>query len=624
MVEGTRITLNDKETIPIENIKVGEEILSFNLNTLQKSQKYDNLLKMKTNSFNGVFNEDLVKSVWKNTADEYYLINNKLKITKDHIVMAKRDITYYWTIVENLLLNDYLFTELNIFERIFSIEIIKEKVKVFNLEVNRVFNYFANSYLIHNGSPCLTCLGCGTLTSLDFVFAPQKIASYGYLSDTTNNWTSIRNSSETLQVINGNTWSDSTDQNTFGSLPDLITKIESDSGDNKEDWKYSRKVYLFGTDPQYSARGALPIFNTDDDVEFYVKIKRVGNNGFSNGVGNPNYNLWGIGIMRKFNSFVDGYSPKNVNTTQTSETDRWITDNNDAAPYALQPQESNINSLIFQNNNIMIRLLGDTNLYSKDIEVPFYGRLNAAVSGSSSGIEIKDFHGRSGDISSILTDYKIIGANGDIHIPINVTGATYNSNIYTISTASNITGDENQYVGFTKLPGDFTSKLGGNRGQPSGMGYNYNKSYGTTTGGESPSEGNFGYASRAGGSGSTDFIGNPVKSSKINYTDVDAIINVGGIIGFEITSNASVETNRLSGDSIRLITFYGKAPAGTKTMLLEKELPELYFDKDNKLYPISNFNSSSTVDGAWAPLVFDSTSDGTTSRDITLEIVNSI
>ena len=174
VVEGTKITLNDKETVPIESIKVGQEVLSFDLNTLQKSQKYDILVKMKTNQFDGVFQEDLVKNVWKNTVEEYYLINDKLKITKDHIVLAKRDETYYWTKVEQLLLNDYLFTELNIFERIKSIIIVKEPVKVFNLEVNRVFNYFANSYLIHNGAPCSACAACGfqsftlTLTSLPY------------------------------------------------------------------------------------------------------------------------------------------------------------------------------------------------------------------------------------------------------------------------------------------------------------------------------------------------------------------------------------------------------------------------------------------------------------------------
>ena len=56
VVEGTKITLNDKQTIPIERVKVGQEILSFNLNTLQKSQKYDTLVKLKTNNFDGIKN----------------------------------------------------------------------------------------------------------------------------------------------------------------------------------------------------------------------------------------------------------------------------------------------------------------------------------------------------------------------------------------------------------------------------------------------------------------------------------------------------------------------------------------------------------------------------------------
>ena len=95
--------------------------------------------------------------MYENTVDEYYLINNKLKITKDHIVLAKRDETYYWTKVEQLLLN--LFFQIYFVQWInnHSIIIVKEPVKVFNLEVNRVFNYFASSYLIHNGAPCSAC-----------------------------------------------------------------------------------------------------------------------------------------------------------------------------------------------------------------------------------------------------------------------------------------------------------------------------------------------------------------------------------------------------------------------------------------------------------------------------------
>ena len=43
VIEGTKITLNNKETLPIEKIKVGQEILSFNLRKLKKEKKNDTL-----------------------------------------------------------------------------------------------------------------------------------------------------------------------------------------------------------------------------------------------------------------------------------------------------------------------------------------------------------------------------------------------------------------------------------------------------------------------------------------------------------------------------------------------------------------------------------------------------
>lgn len=162
--EGTMITLKDKTSKPIEEIIIGEELLVFDLETLQKSQKYDILVKLSTNDFRGIFQDSVVKNIWTNTSDKYYLINKKLKITGDHILLANREDKYYWTKVEKLELGDLLFTEMNIFEYIHSIEIINEKIDVYNLEVNTYYNYFANSYLIHNGAPCSACDACGEIT----------------------------------------------------------------------------------------------------------------------------------------------------------------------------------------------------------------------------------------------------------------------------------------------------------------------------------------------------------------------------------------------------------------------------------------------------------------------------
>ena len=142
VVEGTEITLNDYTKKTIEEIFIGENVLVFDLETIQRTQKYDILLKLKSKNFQGIFKSSLVKNIWTNRVEEYYLINDSLKITGDHILLCHRDDTYFWTKVEDLLINDYLFTEKNIFEKIIKINKINESINVYNLEVNSYYNYF--------------------------------------------------------------------------------------------------------------------------------------------------------------------------------------------------------------------------------------------------------------------------------------------------------------------------------------------------------------------------------------------------------------------------------------------------------------------------------------------------
>ena len=295
VVEGTKITLNDKETIPIERIKVGQEVLSFDLNTLQKSQKYDILVKMKTNQFDGVFQEDLVKNVWKNTVDEYYLINDKLKITKDHIVLVKRNNMYYWTKVEQLLLNDYLFTELNIFEKISSIIIVKEPVKVFNLEVNRVFNYFANSYLIHNGAPCSACLACGN----EFYFfgnsSPATVAynSLSYYGGDTSNVPSI----SIFQVPVG---FNKVHFEIYGADGGLNNSSVTSGGNSQDD--HGRGAYIRG---HFKIRDDA--FDTSD-VYLHIGVGETWEEVSDTDSSYTTFNGGGAGSNRTDNSQSDGYN----------------------------------------------------------------------------------------------------------------------------------------------------------------------------------------------------------------------------------------------------------------------------------------------------------------------------
>lgn len=501
----------------------------------------------------------------------------------------------------------------------------------------------------------------------NFIFSPLQIASHDYKDDDghLNNWISIDDTDDhdaTDTVTSLSKWNDGSDQigllnkeilsrlfNIFkefhqGQTPSATNDVYKYNGSNipiSETWKYSRRVHLEGDDvnPAYSSRGVLPIFNSKNDVKFYVKIRHIGSNGTG---GSINYNLWGIGIMRKFNSFDDSTkesSSQNVDSDNPDLKNSWdASDKNLAAAYTLRPQDTGAgtaSSKIFQNNKIMIRMRGDTNLYSKEIDVPFYGRLNATVTNSDTGIQIKEFYGNSEDISTILRDgdYRIIGHNS-MTTPIDVTGATFNNGIYTISTATNIYGSENEYIGFTKLTGDFNDNTVNNGGQPAGMGYDYHKSYGTSSAGGDHGE-SLEFADWAvrgdGGGSSTQPAGTtPIKHPKIDNSKLNLLEDVDGIVGFEITSATSVNTDRT--EPIRLITFYGQKDGdnlgngdGVKVILAQKEIPELYFDKEKKLNKISDMDSTSLLDGPWCPFVFDSTgASHTAERDITLEIIKPI
>ena len=161
VLKGTKISLINGSIKNIEELKIGDQIIVFNIDNIVNTQDELILQNIKLNNFNGLFKTSRVKNIWTNQRNHYFIINDKLKITGDHFILVQRDNTYYWTKVDKLQLNDLLFTEQNIFECIVSIEEINEDVKVYNIQVDTYYNYFANQYLIHNGAPCAACTACG-------------------------------------------------------------------------------------------------------------------------------------------------------------------------------------------------------------------------------------------------------------------------------------------------------------------------------------------------------------------------------------------------------------------------------------------------------------------------------
>jgi beta propeller repeat protein len=124
---GTPILMANHKQKPIEAVKVGDKVLAFD----EKTKK---------------LKKDRVKEVFHHVADEYLVVNGYLKVTKDHPVYSNGK----WIEIGKLKIGDNLFNQNGKAELIKSIEIIKEKADVYNIEVNPYHTYIAGGIVVHN------------------------------------------------------------------------------------------------------------------------------------------------------------------------------------------------------------------------------------------------------------------------------------------------------------------------------------------------------------------------------------------------------------------------------------------------------------------------------------------
>jgi hypothetical protein len=158
-LKGTKITLPDKSQKNIEDLCVGEMILTYQikgLSNLKKDQKHE-IMDWSQDSMEGIFRQNKVKNIWVNPTDRYLVINDKLRVTNLHIIHVKRDDEYKFLPAEKAQLGDKLFTDQGEYESITDIKEVREKTEVYNIEVKKNKTYFAENYLVHH--LCETCSG---------------------------------------------------------------------------------------------------------------------------------------------------------------------------------------------------------------------------------------------------------------------------------------------------------------------------------------------------------------------------------------------------------------------------------------------------------------------------------
>ena len=158
-LKGTKITLPDKSQKNIEDLCVGEMVLTYQvkrLSNLKKDKKIE-IMNWSQDTMEGTFNQNKVKNIWVNPTDRYLVINDKLRITNLHIIHVKRGEEYKFLPVEKAQIGDLLFTDKGDYEPIQTIEQMNERTEVYNIEVKKNKTYFADNYLVHHF--CETCSG---------------------------------------------------------------------------------------------------------------------------------------------------------------------------------------------------------------------------------------------------------------------------------------------------------------------------------------------------------------------------------------------------------------------------------------------------------------------------------
>jgi len=158
-LKGTKITLADKTQKKIEDLCVGEMILTYQvkgLSNLKKDQKHE-IMNWSQDTMDGTFRQNRIKNIWVNPTERYLVINDKLRVTNLHIIHVKRDEEYKFLPAEKVQLGDKLFTDQGEYEPIQTIEQVNERTEVYNIEVKKNKTYFAENYLVHHF--CETCSG---------------------------------------------------------------------------------------------------------------------------------------------------------------------------------------------------------------------------------------------------------------------------------------------------------------------------------------------------------------------------------------------------------------------------------------------------------------------------------
>ena len=151
-MSGTKILLSDRTYKNVEDLVIGDELLSIYIPSLLDLDSPDYLSTWSdSNIDDSLLSTTIVSNIKVSNYYKYYTINNKLNITYEHPILVKRENVWSFQKAENVTVGDIIINSNKELEEIVSITNTEgENVPVYTLDTESLDVYFAENILVHN------------------------------------------------------------------------------------------------------------------------------------------------------------------------------------------------------------------------------------------------------------------------------------------------------------------------------------------------------------------------------------------------------------------------------------------------------------------------------------------
>ena len=157
-LKDTKILLKDSEYKNIQDLSENDILKSSNIHDLDNNNvDIEYLLNWYTKDFKYESSNTLVKELYKHSTEQYYIINDELKLTPEHLLFVKKNDIYEWYSAKNIKIGYELLNSENKFIKVESIEEVNKQADVYNIKIEGTMNYYADNYLVHGSSKCDEC-----------------------------------------------------------------------------------------------------------------------------------------------------------------------------------------------------------------------------------------------------------------------------------------------------------------------------------------------------------------------------------------------------------------------------------------------------------------------------------